>query len=424
MQPGVRHITLSAAIAALAGLPAAAQELTTSGPLAIGEVVAYARSHNPELEAGRRRAAAARAVPAQAAAWDDPVLAAESWNSPRAVPFDDADNSILKLSQRIPFPGKLGLKGQMAARDADIAEADAKLTELSVLEAVKDAYWDLWLTDRRLAVYQRDLELARELAEGAASRYAAGTGTQPDALRAEVERTHIATRLEVTRLARHAAVARLNELLSRGPEDPLGTPLDPPPPRVPGPLDRLVAAAREHRPDLTARSAAVQREQHGVALARRNYLPDFELTFERFYNLDRRDGYGAMVAMTVPLPFKYRRDAALEEARARLASEEAMRRSTEDHTAGAVKTAHAALETAAAELELLAATHIPQAEQAFAASRAAYAAGTLDFTSLVDSLRTIESTHLEHRAAAADFEKAYAALETAVGIELPREERR
>jgi len=69
----------------------------------------------------------------------------------------------------------------------------------------------------------------------------------------------------------------------------------------------------------------VAREVDGVALARRGYLPDFELTFERFYNFERRNGYGAMIAMTVPLPFKYRRDAALEEARSRLAGEDLRR---------------------------------------------------------------------------------------------------
>jgi len=53
-------------------------------------------------------------------------------------------------------------------------------------------------------------------------------------------------------------------------------------------------------------------------------------------------------------------------------------------------------------------------------TRDAYAAGQLDFTALVDTLRMVESTHIEHYDAAAAFEKAYAALEAAVGTELPR----
>src|SRR5436190_20663079 len=105
------------AISAFIGLATAsapsAADLPTSGPLSLAEVVGYAREHNPELEAARRRASAAHAVPAQAAAWDDPMVVAESWNSPRAIPYDEAENNILKLSQRLPFPGKLARKGRM-----------------------------------------------------------------------------------------------------------------------------------------------------------------------------------------------------------------------------------------------------------------------------------------------------------------------
>src|SRR2546430_194629 len=85
-----------------------------------------------------------------------------------------------------------------------------------------------------------ELVPARSVSAGAAERYAAGTGGQPDALRADVERTHIATRLVTTRLAREGATARLNELLSRPPDATFGTPVDPGPQHVPGPLDRLI----------------------------------------------------------------------------------------------------------------------------------------------------------------------------------------
>src|SRR5204863_4740404 len=125
-------------------------------------------------------------------------------------------------------------------------------------------------------VYERDLALARELSAGAAERYAVGTGAQPDVLRADVERTHVATRLVTTRLGRETATARLNELLSRSPEEPLGIPHDPAPRHVPGGLDRLLALARAHRPELAARAAAVARTEDAVALARRDYLPDFD----------------------------------------------------------------------------------------------------------------------------------------------------
>src|SRR5262249_41522633 len=79
---------------------------------------------------------------------------------------------------------------------------------------------------------------------------------------------------------------------------------------------------------------------------------------------------------------------------------------------------------AVALVNLYAQTHIPQAEQALASSRIGYQTGKVDFLALVDSLRVVEQVHLEHIAAATDFEKAYADLEQAVGQELPRQEAR
>ncbi len=72
--------------------------------------------------------------------------------------------------------------------------------------------------------------------------------------------------------------------------------------------------------------------------------------------------------------------------------------------------------------DLLASTHVPQAEQAAKASEIGYETGKVDFLSLIDSLRALQAIHLEHVRASADFENAYADLERAVGSDLPRGE--
>ena len=78
--------------------------------------------------------------------------------------------------------------------------------------------------------------------------------------------------------------------------------------------------------------------------------------------------------------------------------------------------------TAFLQRDLLATTHVPQAEQAYAASEIGYRTGKVDFLSFVDSLRAVESVHLEHAQADAEFEKAFADLERAVGRPLERGE--
>ena len=61
---------------------------------------------------------------------------------------------------------------------------------------------------------------------------------------------------------------------------------------------------------------------------------------------------------------------------------------------------------------------MPQSEQALEAAEVGYRTGKIDFLSLLDSLRAVEMVHVEHITAAAEFAKATADLERAVGGEL------
>src|SRR5579885_1667960 len=236
----LRSIRIAIAAFAAAAPPARADGLP---PLRLAEVVAEARAHNPQLAAARARAAAAAAVPARARAYDDPQISWEAWNAPETFDAGQADNNILKLAQRIPFPGKRTLAGTMAEREAEMAARDADGTALDVITEVKRAYWGLWLAHATLAVDARDKELAARYAKIAESKYAVGTVAQSDVLRAQVELVHMANRLITDRLAVDTARAELNTLLSRRAGDPLGTPEAPRLPRLDADPAALVALA-------------------------------------------------------------------------------------------------------------------------------------------------------------------------------------
>ncbi|MGH7802859.1 MAG: TolC family protein, partial [Candidatus Binatia bacterium] len=105
---------------------AAASEHEAHASLKLADVLHLARERNPEIAAARARADAARHVPARVAALADPTLSWEAWNTPESFDVTEADNNIFKVTQRFPFPGKLGLARDGALREADSASADAK----------------------------------------------------------------------------------------------------------------------------------------------------------------------------------------------------------------------------------------------------------------------------------------------------------
>ncbi len=388
--------------------------------LPLDAVLTYAQEHNPTIRAARSRTVAAQHVPAQASAYDDPVVMWDNWNTPENLRLNEASNNIFRLSQKIPFPGKLRLKGEIAAKEAAQREAELRAAAIDTVAQVKKAYYDLWLIYQNLQIYNRDKKLVAQFAEIAERKYAVGQVSQPDVLRAQVELTHLINRVTTATLNLSKAHAQLNALLSRPSEAPLGLPHDPPPPVIAYSLEDLAKQTLAHRPDLVSQVSTVERENLALALARKAYYPDFEVSVSRFVNFDQRDGFGLTVSASIPLAFKHKYDAGVEEAVANHETAQSDLRRLQDRALFEVKQALVEAQVALEQRNLFLYTHIPQAEQTLAASQIGYQTGKIDFLSLIDSVRVVEQVHLEHLMAAANFEKAWADLERAVGQALPR----
>ncbi len=384
--------------------------------LTLASVIEVARQRNPEIEAARQRATGAAAVPARVSAYDDPTFAWEAYNAPESLRIDRADNNILRVSQRIPFPGKRSLAGVVAEHDAEVMQQDVTSVELDVVTAVRRAYYDLWLAHRTLDLFEREKLLLQRFSHIAEQRYATSEVTQSDVLRAQVELTRTINRIATQQLVIDAARAELNALLSREPDDPLGDPDPPPVPRLAATPVAWMARALKQRPELAAQTAVLAREDSSVRLAEMNYLPDFEFTVGRFFNYDRNDGFGAIASVTLPFVYRSKYAAGIAEANARVAAAQADQRKLSDRIRREVTQSFVRARTALLQRELFVTTHIPQAEQALRVTESAYQTGTVDFLALVDTARSIEMAHVEHLQAEADFQKAYADLERAAGV--------
>jgi outer membrane protein TolC len=383
--------------------------------LRLSDAIAEALRANPRLQAVRERASAARAEPARVSSYDDPVVSWEAWNTPESFRIDEADNNIFKLSQRIPFPGKRSLAGRMAERDADVASADASASERDLVAMVKRTYYTLWQSHQNLTIYSRDEALVERFAKIAEQKYAIGQVAQPDVLRSQVELTRTLNHVTIETLARDSARAELNALLGRSPNEPLGLPEDPSTPKLVQTEEDLGAIALKNRPEVSAKAALVERERDKLSIAKLDYLPDFEVSVSRFVNYQSRDGFGAMASVSLPFVNKRKYDAELDGARAAVASAEADYRQITNRVAREVRQAFLRARAALLQRELLVHTHVPLAEQTLGASEIGYQTGKVDFLTLLDSFRAVESVHLEHVAAEAEMARAFADLELAVG---------
>jgi outer membrane protein TolC len=383
--------------------------------LRLADAIDLALRDNPVIAGAAQRADALRARPAQVSAYDDPTLAWEAWDIPESLRVDAAENNIFRLTQKLPFPGKRTKAGEAAAHEADAAGEEANAVRQAVRAAVTRAYADLWLAGERARVIERDRALFERLTHTAESQYAIGQTAQADVLRGQVELTHSIIEQRTAALAIEAARAELNALLSRTPEAPLGDPEAPQVARIDTPLATLIERALAARPELAGQQAMIAREHSGAELAALGWWPDFEVSVGRFVNYGQNDGFGAMASVTLPFVQAGKYRAAEGEAKARIAGAESALRSLQDGVRREVAQAYLAANTAALEYELARTTHVPHAEQAVRVTEAAYASGAVQFASLLDALRTVQETHLQHAEAAAAYLRAVADLERAVG---------
>lgn len=386
----------------------------------LADLLREARERNPSIAAAEARARAAAAVPARVSALDEPTLGWEAWNFPDGVKVGQADNNIFRLSQRLPFPGKRRLAGEMAERDADVARGEAVAARLDVDLELKTAFVAYWQAHANASIYAREREILERFARTAEQRYATGEVPQADVLRAQVELGHAISRVRTGDLAIEQARVRINSLMSRDPATPVGPPEPPGHPRVGWTAAELASLALDARPELAARDAAIGREEAGVALAEKGFWPDFEVAVSRFVNHDQPDGFGAMASVTLPFVQRGKVEAAVAEANARIAAARADRRALEDRIRRSIEDLLLRARTDVLQHDVFLDTHIPQAEQSLRVTEAAWVTGAVDLMAFLDTVRAIEQAHLEHVATQAEFETTWAEIERTVGRDLPR----
>lgn len=156
----------------------------------LSTLIAEALENNPEIQAALREREAAQQRISPAEALDDPVLEAGVINAPLASSTFNREDMTMKmigLSQRFPFPGKRGLRKDVAARDAEAIEYGYQETVNRVVRDIKVTYLDLGLTFEMTRLVEKNKLILEELLHIAEDHYAVGRGNQADVLKAQTQ---------------------------------------------------------------------------------------------------------------------------------------------------------------------------------------------------------------------------------------------
>lgn len=386
--------------------------------VSLQSLVTAAKENNPEIIAAKQELSAAKSGIIPSRTWADPKFEI-MWEE---IPTDKTSLGssrmrVYSVSQMIPFPGKLSLKGSIQKETAKIYEQMYEAKELEVISKLKKSYNDYFFIHKSIEIYRENSELITHFSKVAEQRYAVGKAQQMDILRSHVELAKIENMIITLNQDKETIQADINTLLNRPPDDALGIPEKPVFSPLKLTLKELEKIALDNRPELAALTDKITRSEKSLTLSKMGYLPDFMAAYKQRRMDGNFESWDANLGFTLPLYF-WKQSGTVKEKKFGKDASASQYESLKNTTLYMVKAIYVKIDTAYRLAELYRTNFLPQAEQALKIAEISYKGGKISFLDLLDSERSLLNFQLEYYRYLTDYEKYTAELEKVLGLKL------
>jgi outer membrane protein TolC len=381
-----------------------------------GDLVQAVLDRSPTVDMARQAWQAALQREPQARSLDDPVVSYSL--APLSIGASNVRyGQVVRFGQRLPFPGKLKLQGEIARAEAEAAHQDYQAVRLRLATMASLLFDNYYFVHRALEINDEHLQLLRDFQRIATVRYTAGRAAQQDPIQAEVEVAHLLHREVVLQTERRTIGAQINALLHRPPEEDLPAP---PPsldlPEMEG-LDpaRLQELALQSRPELRANEVEIQAGAAAVKLREKDSNPDFE-AMTSYNSMWGVAEHRWLVGVGIHLPlWRKGTRAGVAEVKVRLSRAESRRLELVDAIRAEVYIAYQRLEEAEHVVELYRSRLLPASGDQVRAALTGFETGQNSFLALIEAERNRRTIQLDYEAALADFYRRRAELDRSLG---------
>jgi cobalt-zinc-cadmium efflux system outer membrane protein len=382
MPTGHEHMMQMPPAPAAPAAPAA--QADAGAKLTLDEVERLALARNPTLVQAGAQVDAAKGRATQAGLLPNPTVgyAGEDLSAARSGAGALGDtvrgSHGFFVEQTIPLGGKLARGRDLFTREAQQADALVAAQRQRVLTAVRLAYRDAVIADRRVAVRDSLARLAAEAVTVSGQLFNVGAADRPDTLEADIEARRAALALVDAKNARVRVWRQLGALVGDpafAPQPLAGTADDPLPALE---HDEALGRLLRGSPELLAARAGVTRAEAGLGFARREQAPDLIVRAGSRYDRERIEpdlkpgGWGATVEAGVTLPIFNRNQGGVATATAGIARAKADNRRLELDLASRAAEAFEQYDTARQTVTLYRQEILPRAEEAYTLYRRNY----------------------------------------------------
>ncbi|MCX5834846.1 MAG: TolC family protein [Deltaproteobacteria bacterium] len=388
--------------------------------LELQPLIEEALQHNREILAMESRVAASRYRTSQAESLPDPMFMFGYQNEGLSS-YNYGENPdakwMFEVSQMFPFAGKRGLKGKMAAADAESLRSSYEALRLRVITRVTELFYDLFLVHKNLEVLGVRADILSKIEEAALARYASGMASQQDVIMAQAERYMLLEKEEMLRQKIPSLEAMLSLSLGRESYMPLGVPAPPPVTmKYESSPDELIQQAYDSSPEVKVKQKMLASAETKVSMAKREYFPDVTLNAGvETRRGDFGDMYRATSTINIPLYFKTKQEPAVREAEAGLQESKHEFEATKLMIASAIRENHAMIKSAERLMDLYRNALIPKATQDFDLSLSQYTSGRMEAGGVIAKLKALLDFDLSYWSQYTEREKAVARVEALTG---------
>lgn len=410
-------------ICMFASLPALAEPTQ----MVLPQVVEYSLQNNGDLKSFREEKGIHDAGKVRAGLLPNPTLDLEAGTG--ALTGSSAENSLeLGISQEFFLAGQRDKRLGIAERELDMYRWQLADRERVLREDVKTLYYDLLLTEQRLALAYRSMVLNRQLLDVARERLAAGDipELEMNLVKVELARSEGA-KIDVARnLNKNQAKLSMLMGFPTGEKYVISGGLASATTQIKTLAD-LKLLALEQRPDVKALEAEKMRSDADVILSNAEGIPNLTagLVFRRdkssmeIGGVEGRDtAYTIGLKLSMPIPVFDRNKAGIQEATARRNSTESRLLVAFSNVERDVETAYASYQSSEEVLSLYKTNIIPQLEENLKLTQEAYRLGEVDILTVIQEQKKFFEVTDGYLSAWHDRQTALVKLESAVATEL------
>ncbi len=396
----------------------------------IGDLISIAFKYNPALSAAKNRWKAVIEKHPQVTSYDDPVFN-YTYFVRRVETRVGPQRHKIGISQKIPFPGRLSLRGEIVSKEAEIAKLDFEKKARDIVAELKAAYFELVYIEKAIEITKHNQKLAEHLSKISTTEYSVDGTTVTDVFKAQSQLSQLVYDLVLLEEFRTTEVTKINSILNSKPDEKTEILCNIKFVPVPMKLDDLYKTAMKNRQEITQAEMEIKKNEKKLDLAKMVYYPDFKLNFAYTDVGDRtdmsvddngRDAFSVGFNINIPLWYEKNRSA-VNEAKSTLTASKFNKKYVENETFAKVKEVYFKMENSRRLVVLYKNSLIPQAKQSMETAETWFKQKKGSFSALLEMRSVWLNFNLALERALCDYYQGLAQLERLEGkVLIPVEE--